>query len=659
MLTEHLASPRLVAHTAHPFSVLLVDDDDRYAEFVREVFEQMPGPQVSLHHVRRLRDAFDALASTRPSVLLLDVSLPDGNGVQWLLENRDRLKVAVIVLTGDPSYALHADIAAAAQDFIVKFEVQPEHLVRAVRYAADRERVRQDLVRSREYFQSLIEQARDLITVLTEDGRIVYESPASAQILGRSPDAAMGSSLFDIVVEADVARLKEMLASVFAGNQATPGGEFQVYHADGSVRILDIVASRVPADGEVPRAVLNSRDVTERRLAEETLRARDEQLRQAMKMEAIGRLAGGIAHDFSNVLTVIDGACEKLQDQIAASQLVSAAEVDTILNNSRRAASLTRQLLAFSRQQTLSPQALDMGQLIGRAGRLLKQLIGEHIALSVDIAPEVPAVEADPVQIEQVLMNLAINARDAMPSGGSLQLALSKTAVDAAFAARHPPMPPGLYVVLTVSDTGCGMSELTKARAFEPFYTTKGLQGTGLGLSTVYGIVKQSGGYIWLSSEPDQGTTFSIFMPPTSAVPVVQEPPTVVTNRIATTGTILLTEDDEDVRVMLAAFLSGGGHTVIEAHDPDDAVAKAAAYDGPIDLLLTDVVMPGGSGRELANRVTAMRRDLTVLYMSGYPEYGGSSGSVLEPGVPFLAKPFTRATLLSTIDDLLRQHVRR
>jgi signal transduction histidine kinase len=269
--------------------------------------------------------------------------------------------------------------------------------------------------------------------------------------------------------------------------------------------------------------VLNSRDVTERRQTEEALRARDEQLRQAMKMEAIGRLAGGIAHDFSNVLTVIDGACERLQDQIATGESVSSSDVITISNNSRRAASLTRQLLAFSRQQTLSPQPLDLGQLIGRAGRLLKQLIGEHIALSVDIAPEVPAVEADPVQIEQVLMNLAINARDAMPTGGSLQLSLAASNVDEAFAKQHPPMPAGNYVVLTVSDTGCGMSELTKARAFEPFYTTKGLQGTGLGLSTVYGIVKQSGGYIWLSSEPGQGTTFTIFMPPTMATPVVQE----------------------------------------------------------------------------------------------------------------------------------------
>ena len=655
MLTEHIATAPLAARSAHRFSVLLVDDDDRYAEFVSEVFEQLPGSPVELQHVRRLRDVFPALESGRVSVILLDVNLPDGNGVDWLLDHRSHLKPAVIVLTGDPEYVLHEDIAAAAQDFIVKFEVQPEHLVRAVRYAADRERVRQDLVRSREYFQSLIEQARDLITVVSEGGSIVYQSPAIKRMLGRCPESSTGRSIFEHVIEQDVPRLREMLASVFAGNTSTPGGEFQMRHADGSWRVLDIVASRVASEDGTPRAVLNSRDVTERRQTEEALRARDEQLRQAMKMEAIGRLAGGIAHDFSNVLTVIDGACERLQDQIASGEPVSSAEVNTISNNSRRAASLTRQLLAFSRKQTLSPQPLDMGQLLGRAGRLLKQLIGEHIALSVDIAPDVPAVEADPVQIEQVLMNLAINARDAMPNGGSLQLSLAPKDVDEAFAKLFPPMPPGRYVVLSVSDTGCGMSDLTKARAFEPFYTTKGLQGTGLGLSTVYGIVKQSGGYIWLSSEPGQGTTFTIFMPPTDAAPVAQEVVAAPAPRPVMRGTILLTEDDDDVRVMLAAFLNGGGHTVIEAHGPDDAVAKASAFAGHIDLLLTDVVMPGGSGRELADRITAIRPGLKVLYMSGYPEYGGSSGSVLEPGVPFLAKPFTRAALLSTIEDLLRE----
>jgi len=259
--------------------------------------------------------------------------------------------------------------------------------------------------------------------------------------------------------------------------------------------------------------VCNARDVTERRQAEETLRARDEQLRQAMKMEAIGRLAGGIAHDFSNVLTVITGACERLQDDIPADLTSAATDVDTILNNCWRAASLTRQLLAFSRRQTLSPQALNLGQLVGNSGRLLMPLIGEHIELRMEIAPDLHPIEADPVQIEQVLLNLAINARDAMPDGGSLLLRVANTVVSEEFARSHPPIVAGPYVLLEVQDTGCGMSPGTKARAFEPFFTTKGLDGTGLGLSTVYGIVKQSGGYISVASEPGRGTTFYIYLP--------------------------------------------------------------------------------------------------------------------------------------------------
>jgi two-component system cell cycle sensor histidine kinase/response regulator CckA len=558
----------------------------------------------------------------------------------------------VIVLTGDPDCSPAEEIAAAAQDFIVKFQVQPEHLVRAVRYAADRERVRQQLVHSREYFQSLIEQARDLITVVDEHGVIVYQSPGSAAMLGRMAESLVGRALLEIVVGDDVARVAAMLRSLFTGDTETAGGEFEIRHADGTARVLDIVASRIPST-EVRRAVLNSRDVTERRHAEETLRARDEQLRQVMKMEAIGRLAGGIAHDFSNVLTVITGACERLQDTITSAVPSSGAEVETILSNCRRAASLTRQLLAFSRKQTLSPQPLDLGRLISNSGRLLKPLIGEHIDIRTEIDPNLLAVEADPVQMEQVLLNLAINARDAMPVGGVLWLRVANTVVTEEFARSHPPIGVGSYVLLEVQDTGCGMSPGTRARAFEPFFTTKGLDGTGLGLSTVYGIVKQSGGYIWISSEPGRGTTFTIHMPPTSARPVTVDPPHAVVGRAIRRATILLTEDDPDVRQMLATLLRTAGHTVLAAENAERALATAASHVEPIDLLLTDVVMPGGTGRELARRIAVVRPGLRVLYISGYPEYGATSGNVLEPGVPFLAKPFTRDVLIQKINEML------
>jgi two-component system, cell cycle sensor histidine kinase and response regulator CckA len=659
-LTAHLPDSARAAAPADPIAVLLVDDDEQYAAFVRQVFAEMPAVGVTIDHVRRLSDVLRRLHESPASVVLLDVNLPDGNGLEWLLDNRARLHAAVIVLTGNPDCELQGHIGALAQDFLIKFQIQPEHLVRAVRYAADRERAWQQLNQSREYFQSLIEQARDLITVVDDHGRIVYQSPASGTVLGYAPSNMVRRHLADLVTEDNRPPLVALLDRLFDGSVETARGEFQVRHADGSVRVLDMVASRIRAGDGDRRAVVNARDVTERRQAEETLRSRDEQLRQVMKIEAIGRLAGGIAHDFSNVLTVITGACERLQDAIDAGGLASRAgeDVETILSNCGRAASMTRQLLAFSRQQTLSPQPIDLGRLVGDSGRMLGPLIGEHIELRTHVEPDVDPVEADPVQMEQVLLNLAINARDAMPGGGILTLRVANTVVTDRFALSHPPILPGRYVLLEVRDTGCGMTESTRARAFEPFFTTKGLDGTGLGLSTVYGIVKQSGGYIWITSAPGAGTTFTIHMPPTARVPVTRPAARSAASRAASRATILLTEDDPDVRQMLSMLLDAAGHTVLAADTPDAAIARAEAHDGPIDLLLTDVVMPGGTGRDLARRMHTVRPGLRVLYISGYPEYGAASSSthVLEPGVAFLAKPFTRDVLIRRIDEMLEQN---
>jgi two-component system cell cycle sensor histidine kinase/response regulator CckA len=350
---------------------------------------------------------------------------------------------------------------------------------------------------------------------------------------------------------------------------------------------------------------------------------------------------------------VITAASERLYDRVG-DRRDARVDIESILRNSERAASLTRQLLAFSRQQTLTAQPLDLGQLVRRAGRLLKRLIGEDIVLALDFPNEVLAIEADPTQVEQVLMNLAINARDAMPEGGSLRLALRRVSVDAEFARHHPPMAPGNYVLLEVEDNGTGMTPETAAHAFEPFFTTKHpSKGTGLGLSTVYGIVKQSGGFIWIDTEPGRGTLFSIFLPPTSARPVAREVPKRRVIEERTPATILLAEDEDEVRSLLRDVLEMHGHTVLEANGPVQGVEVAAAYDGTIDLLLTDVVMPGGTGRDLAREIVARRPETKVLYMSGYPDAGGSPQGVLEPGVPFLSKPFTRDVLLNKVHELL------
>jgi PAS domain S-box-containing protein len=640
-----------VKSAAGTVPVLIVDDDERYVSFVRQAFDSSIDPHIELIHVRRLSEIAPALTDTHAAVILLDVELPDGNGLEWLRHNSGKLQAAVIVITGHAEYNRHAEMEGA-QDFVVKWEVEPTHLVRAVRYAADRERVRQQLIRSREYFQSLIDQARDLITVVDEHAVIVYQSPACTSMLGLPPEAFVGRPFLEFVAEEDVPRVRAMLVSLFASGDTLPADEFKMPHVDGTVRTVETVASRIPSVNGNRRIVLNTRDITERRRAEEALRQRDEQLRQAQKMEAVGRMAGGIAHDFSNVLTVITGASERLRDALEV-DTPQRRDVDTILKNCARAASLTRQLLAFSRQQTLAPRPIDLGALVSNTGQLLTQLIGEHIRLRIDIAPDLRRIEADPVQMEQVLMNLAINARDAMPTGGALWVMVRNVNVSEEFASTHAPMPPGPYVLLQVSDTGCGMSPETKAHAFEPFFTTKDpVHGTGLGLSTVYGIIKQSGGYIWIDSEPGAGTTFHLYMPPTWK-PVIEEPPRPSAHGPVRSATILLTEDEDDVRELLSDLLSAQGYTVLEAISPEDACAVAARYPTRIDMLLTDVVMPGGTGADLARSLADSRPGMKVLYMSGYPQQGAANESVLDPGAPFLQKPFTRDLLLERVREIL------
>ena len=393
-------------------------------------------------------------------------------------------------------------------------------------------------------------------------------------------------------------------------------------------------------------------EIEERRQAEHALRQSEEQLRQAQKLEAVGRLAGGVAHDFNNLLSVVLSYSELALEEVQADS-PAALPLREIQRAGQRAADLTRQLLAFSRHQVLDLTVIDLNDVLGGLGRLLTRVLGEDIELKILAACESATVRADKGQLDQVILNLVVNARDAMPQGGKLTVACSIVDLDVEYARDHAGVTPGPYVMLSVNDTGVGMSKATQARAFEPFFTTKDQgKGTGLGLSTVFGIVKQSGGHIWLYSEPGMGTTFKIYLPQVKAT----VDPSRDTSLLPVVGgheTILLVEDEDQVRNVAMTILKQLGYRVLEAATPEQALALCVDHKGRIDLLLTDVVMPRLSGREVADRVSILRPDLAVLFMSGYTDDAMLQHGVLDEGMAFVQKPLTPAVLARKVREVL------
>jgi PAS domain S-box-containing protein len=392
---------------------------------------------------------------------------------------------------------------------------------------------------------------------------------------------------------------------------------------------------------------LFAEDVTERR-------ALEQQLRHSQKMEAVGRLAGGIAHDFNNLLMVISGYCEFLLERVGTNPALR-GPAQEIANASQRATGLTRQLLAFSRKQMLAPKVIDLNTVVTENLRMLERVIGEDIDLVMVPGEELGSVKADPGQVEQVIMNLAVNARDAMPQGGKLTIETANISLDEEYARFHESVKPGDYVMLAISDTGAGMDAETQNHIFEPFFTTKGLKGTGLGLSTVYGIVKQSEGYIWVYSEPGKGTTFKVYLPRVNYIgePVSVQPAAAPPKAEYGHETVLLVEDEAKLRGLARQSLEGQGYTVIEAGDGIEAMQQAQAHRGPIHLLLTDVIMPGMNGRELAGQLAPRRPEMRVLYMSGYTENAIGHNGMLDEGINLLQKPFTLAAMKAKVREVL------
>jgi nitrogen-specific signal transduction histidine kinase/ActR/RegA family two-component response regulator len=394
-------------------------------------------------------------------------------------------------------------------------------------------------------------------------------------------------------------------------------------------------------------------DITERRQTQEALRKSEEQLRQWQKVEAIGRLAGGVAHDFNNLLMTIKGCSELLLNAFDRRD-PRREEVEEILKAADRATSLTRQLLAFGRRQVLQPQLLDMNSIVMNMDKMLRRLIGEDVQLITSLDPELWPVKVDPGMIEQVIMNLVVNSRDALPNGGKLTIETANVVHDEEYASAHISVKPGYYVMLAVSDNGCGMDKEVQSHLFEPFFTTKEKgRGSGLGLSTVYGIIKQSGGNIWAYSEPSLGTTFKIYLPRVEKSAKVYKPKARPSTAPGGTETILLVEDEEAVRTMVSRILQNKGYTVLEARQGVEAIEICERYHDSIHLMVTDVIMPQMSGRELAERLAPLLPDMKVLYMSGYPDNTIVQHGVLEAGTAFLQKPFTLNALELKVREVL------
>jgi signal transduction histidine kinase/ActR/RegA family two-component response regulator len=432
--------------------------------------------------------------------------------------------------------------------------------------------------------------------------------------------------------------------------------EHRITTRDGQERWL-YVRSQTYFEGEGPareavRAVGGVIDVTDRQRAREERLSLEQQLLQAQKMEAVGRLAGGVAHDFNNLLMVIINYCILvLRDGTLGARLRH--HVETVRDAGESAANLTRQLLAFSRKQVLQPVVLDLNVLVARMENMLRRIIGEDVDLATRLGTGLWPILADPGQMEQVIVNLAVNSRDAMPGGGRLTIETGNTFLDEEYARRHPETRPGEYILLAVTDDGVGMDPGTLSRIFEPFFSTKGHRGTGLGLSTVQGIVRQSGGHVWPYSEPGRGTTFKVYLPRCTSGEAVPESRPAPIPAMSKGETVLVVEDSPEVRTLVVDLLTDRGHCVLQAGSPDDAMEIAARHRGAIDLLITDVVMPRMSGHQMAEQLVARRPGLAVLYMSGYTEDAIVHQGVLDPGVDFIAKPFTLDSLARKVEEVL------
>ncbi len=626
--------------------VLLVENDLADARLIGQTLLDAGGGSFDFVYAERLASAVEVLKDDQIDLLLLDLSLPDESGLATLEQVQEAAPhVPVVILTGSDDEAVAVEaLRRGAQDYLVKGKTESGAVVRSIRYAIERSRSERARRESEERYRFLFDHNPHPMWVLdAETLAFLAVNNAALQHYGYTRQEFLALNLNDLRPPGDTDPVLEDVRNRAPGIHYL--GIRRHRTKDGTIINVELTTHALEFGNRLARLVL-ANDVTERIRLEE-------QLRQSQKMEAVGRLAGGVAHDFNNLLTVITGYGQMMLNRLRPEDPMF-ADLEEILNAASRAAVLTGQLLAFSRRRAAEPRVFDLNAVVAAMDKMLRRLIGEDIQLTSILSAEAALIKADAGQIEQVIMNLVVNARDAMPRGGKVVIETANVALDQKYSRTHLGVRAGNYVMLAVSDSGRGMDSETKARLFEPFFTTKEPgKGTGLGLSTVYGIVKQFGGEIWVYSEPDFGTTFKIYFPRVRNVQQEEEPKNqrMVDNRGV--ETVLLVEDDTEVRSLIRRVLLQQGYRVLEASGGHEALSIAKHYRGPIHLLFTDVVMNEMSGRELAGKMVPIRPELKVLYMSGYTENAIVQFGELDPGTHFIQKPFRPDSLASKLREVL------
>ncbi len=639
--------------TSKALRILILEDVPADAEMMERELKNSGIAFIS-NCVYQKDDFLKQLEGFSPDIILSDYSMPRFSGMEALELVKERYPfIPFIIVTGSINEATAVEcMKAGADDYVLKERLKRigsavEGALEKKRMREEKERAENQLQEEKEFMEKSLNTQIDTFFVFEPaTGKAIRWNKAFSKISGYSDEEIASMKVPESYYSKE--DLKNAAAAIEkAFREGNVRLEMSLITKDGRKILTEYSASTLEDKEGIPRyLIVVGRDITEQKQLEA-------QLIQSQKMEAIGQLAGGVAHDFNNLLTSIIGNATLISMKLEKDSPLQEYP-EEIMKAGNSAASLTRQLLAFSRKQIFQPEVLNLNAVIPNIEKMLRRLIGEDIELKTILQPELGNVEADPGQIEQIVVNLAVNARDAMPTGGQLTIETVNVQMDEAYAREHITAKLGPYVMMAISDTGTGMDEEIRSRIFEPFFSTKEEgQGTGLGLSTVYGIVKQSDGYIWVYSEPGKGTTFKIYLPRVDKKSRDIKKIKTFVKSLSGTETVLVVEDNSMVRELVIKILQKYGYKVLEAKDGEEAIEIGKQHEGPIDLMLTDVVMPGMSGRILAMEFESLRPKIKVLYMSGYTDNIVVHHGILDRGMVFIQKPFTHDALAGKVRELL------